>query len=1329
MFASDNKGKDIWSRAGVQIEMGDTGRLKLIFAELQEMIAQFPLRHVTTIQATLNPFKYQEIAEDEPDMESCDWEISSGNAHSRTLTFWCSSWLYADLIYLLHLWIHWNTQRTNLILRAKRYDESLLQILPIHGQVDWQPKVAPLPFSSPDVTPPRCFVLITGNEEPLSEDDTEVLQFVFDCLDARWKRKCDCMVASLLFNDDQELVQLVKIVYENGDFVENSPAAELKELIPWIIDVKKEEQRTSAKAALSALRSSYLGCNRVFTANLQLLSTNILSRVAKYLADFDHEIDIPKTSVQKMLEEVELLLFGRRTGIAADRLLQDIEVYQEKLYHCLKVDLGADAIIKALEELSLRLQGSSIYMRMCRCQLAVTLSRGYERRNTREACVNNIAFLERALDDLQNIQDYSSSNSGAARRLLTSVQASLKMFSAMADQQSRVAELYGRARLMRLEYDFKEDRTPEESALTIVEYLKTWASKDEARGRLNYAAWKQLISVGVRHVLGKYPNQATLLDVEVMLLDLAKAKSLSDQSDDKDSSPRERHQFSLEYQQCEAGVNKLTGIDIAELQEQLAKIMTKDPEPSTSSTSAWMRALPYLYQDFPNRDTLPDVSSADVALRLLNAAHATLAKWSNLPHVNPIGILKKLIDAHGEFCRAYMYNIWVFNLRFIHQRPTGWVFRCVEEFVKHVEEIFRLRHEIRRKHALTFGLQSFQQQIKVMEELKIAFGVNVDVLMAWCYMFGHWLGHFRRIPRVGRLCWNVWTVLQMSKADSLANLIASNRLLPASFLMSDMQAGPELIEMLRTERDLLREVSNTESIRQPIILHELGKVRSKIASLPAGTIDVSSSMETPLDMTTVKNMIKQFLVLKDHVFVDWLPIQGSYSMCIMKGSNAGAPMIFPIHDIGKEDVIKWLEQNKSKDELDEDESFSDLQNGLGQLVRPLAEHTLPGEKLILCPTGPLHDLPIHALLVDGQLLIERNPITYCHSLSMLRQCIQQFQMANSASYRATVFGDPSRTSGCASEVATTVSENLGLELSTPIFDSLSPRIRNARLASVDNVGEALKTTALYGSNVNKSSFTSYTQDSTLIHYHGHCTYGSKDPLKNGLQLNDGLFSTQEAFHSLHLTCAPLVTLIACASGRQTIQISDEPLGIVPAFLYGGAGAVISTLWPIADRDGAEFSRLFYAALLSPECRYTEIVEKRSVIGESDRDDNFLIYADVSIALQRAILSLRGTKPQYRSLYHWGAFRITGCPLVRIPVPRLSDTVTGQLTRSTNLPHLMPPSGRLEIHGGVGCDGCNMYPLKGPRWKCRSCPDHDFCDGCKAQAEADGHIFERIVKEE
>nr|XP_032812660.1 E3 ubiquitin-protein ligase HERC2 isoform X4 [Petromyzon marinus] len=48
------------------------------------------------------------------------------------------------------------------------------------------------------------------------------------------------------------------------------------------------------------------------------------------------------------------------------------------------------------------------------------------------------------------------------------------------------------------------------------------------------------------------------------------------------------------------------------------------------------------------------------------------------------------------------------------------------------------------------------------------------------------------------------------------------------------------------------------------------------------------------------------------------------------------------------------------------------------------------------------------------------------------------------------------------------------------------------------------------------------------------------------------------------------------------------------------------------------------------------------------------------------------------------------------------------------------------HPTVTCDGCHVYPIVGPRYKCRNCDDFDFCENCfKSKRHNVRHVFDRI----
>ncbi|KAL8732427.1 MAG: hypothetical protein Q9181_003962 [Wetmoreana brouardii] len=306
--------------------------------------------------------------------------------------------------------------------------------------------------------------------------------------------------------------------------------------------------------------------------------------------------------------------------------------------------------------------------------------------------------------------------------------------------------------------------------------------------------------------------------------------------------------------------------------------------------------------------------------------------------------------------------------------------------------------------------------------------------------------------------------------------------------------------------------------------------------------------------------------------------------------------------------MTWDEINAVIDRFSFEES--DLRNDdalrllrtLNPLVEPLTTITEPGQTLVFSSIGSLHRLPLHALAIDGELLIKRNPIVYCSSLTVLnlvfkkRKALEEKKASaptNIISFDASLFGDPPSQPG-----------KKALKSLAQMF-STSAQTGDASTSS--NLA-----TALSNANLN------------LLHYHGHVTFQEGDPKDHGLELDDRRFTLRDVFN-LELASQPNssgfhATLLGCGSGMSKTSISNDVLGLVPAFLYSGAGSTVSTLWPFDDKDAAMYTRHFYQDF-----------------GEAG-------IIDLAKANQRSVLAIMEKRP---ALYHWGSFVVNGYWMLRV----------------------------------------------------------------------------------
>lgn len=280
---------------------------------------------------------------------------------------------------------------------------------------------------------------------------------------------------------------------------------------------------------------------------------------------------------------------------------------------------------------------------------------------------------------------------------------------------------------------------------------------------------------------------------------------------------------------------------------------------------------------------------------------------------------------------------------------------------------------------------------------------------------------------------------------------------------------------------------------------------------------------------------------------------------------------------------------------------------LTPLLEPLMECSNPGDTLVLIPSGILHRIPLHALKVNNEILICRNPIVYSSSISMLlinfhqRTSHEEEVLNSTRPWQAAVFGDPA------------------LPASQAAASSVAARLR------------------VSPNHFTRTAFASSLLFTSLVHYHGQATFQPDAPLDQSLAFSDASLSARDIFdlgcsrsrktsyHATLLGCSSNVNNKDTVPASRTNNASGGLFGLVPAFQYTGAASTVSSLWELDPQDAALFSAHFYHGF-----------EGAGQAG---------LYIDLARRFQAAVLEVRREREWW---WHWAGFVLGGWWLFRDP---------------------------------------------------------------------------------
>lgn len=269
------------------------------------------------------------------------------------------------------------------------------------------------------------------------------------------------------------------------------------------------------------------------------------------------------------------------------------------------------------------------------------------------------------------------------------------------------------------------------------------------------------------------------------------------------------------------------------------------------------------------------------------------------------------------------------------------------------------------------------------------------------------------------------------------------------------------------------------------------------------------------------------------------------------------------------EIRKYVTENFGADEAEQGQerqttaskvqclNLDEWQERFSPFVEPILKWADPGDYLYLVPHDVLHYLPLHTLKVEGGYLVERNPVLYTPSASVLKYCQAKRKGRRE---KALVLGDSA------------LEEPLALPF--------------AREESVQ-VADLFGTQAFIGQDARKSlvkeKLEKEREEIDILHFACHGYFHPHQALKSGILMapeqNEekdavefettlhGLpvsrYLTAEEFFGMEMR-ADLVTLSACDSGVNQLRPGDELFGLMRSLIYAGTPSVVMTLWGIDD---------------------------------------------------------------------------------------------------------------------------------------------------------------------
>ncbi|MCF8306831.1 MAG: CHAT domain-containing protein [Ignavibacteriales bacterium] len=353
-------------------------------------------------------------------------------------------------------------------------------------------------------------------------------------------------------------------------------------------------------------------------------------------------------------------------------------------------------------------------------------------------------------------------------------------------------------------------------------------------------------------------------------------------------------------------------------------------------------------------------------------------------------------------------------------------------------------------------------------------------------------------------------------------------------LASSDENYSNLTRGLKVTKDTLKNYNRIQDAYDKV-LDELNENKSKTTEL----ISVNT-----LSLSSIQSFLKENEVIINY-FVN--PSQ-TYAFLISKNDFQGKTI-----EIEKGEVENLVEKFRQELLSQESESYQTIARQLYALFIGPLESFIDGKKVLIIPSGKLHNLPFGALMRGAKFMTEIYNFSIMPNASSI-----QFLVDKNSDIR---------------EQTTSI-----LAVGNPSNDFTNP------LPGAENEVKELKTyfpdiKILIGEEASEALIKSHLPKYNIVHFACHGLFNMDYPLFSALalspdQYDDGKLEVHELYN-IYLPKTRLVVLSACETGLAQIKKNDDMVGLVRGFLFAGVPEVIASLWKVDDEATSMLMNNFY----------------------------------------------------------------------------------------------------------------------------------------------------------